>query len=67
MELNEDEKKQEELLNTIKMEPIIEKTEIKEEDKVTQKKKIMKLTDYLLIALIVLLVIVFAYVVIKYN
>ena len=52
-------RKEEELLNTIKMEPILEKTEMEEEESVTHQRKMMKLTDYFLLALIVILSIVF--------
>ena len=67
MENNIDEelKKEEELLNTIKMEPIIEKTEIKEEAEAVKKKKMMKATDYILLSLIVVVIVIFIIVVIK--
>ena len=45
-ELKEQEK-QKELLNTIKMEPILEKTVMEEETPVTKKKKMMEITDYI--------------------
>ena len=57
--------KEEELLNTIKMEPIIEKTVIEEEPVVTKKRKMMKITDYCLLSLIVVLSIVFILVIIN--
>jgi len=63
--INEETRREEELLNTIKMEPIIEKTEIKEEVEVIKKKKMMQLTDYILLALIVIIIIVFIVVVIN--
>ena len=40
IDIDEQIRKEEELLNTIKMEPIIEKTVIEEEPVVTKKKKI---------------------------
>ena len=65
IDIDEQIKKQEELLNTIKMEPIIEKTVIEEEPVVTKKRKMMRLTDYCLLSLIVVLSIVFILVIIK--
>ena len=65
IDIDEQIKKQEELLNTIKMEPIIEKTVIEEEPVVTKKRKMMKITDYCLLSLIVVLSIVFILVIIK--
>ena len=62
--IDEEIKKEEELLNTIKMEPILEKTVIEEESTITKKKKMMKVTDYILIALILLISIAFIYVII---
>ena len=59
LNIEEELRKQEELLNTIKMEPILEKTVMEEEESVTKKRKMMKLTDYFLLALIVILSIVF--------
>lgn len=59
LSLEEQLKKEEELLNTIKMEPILEKTVMEEEESVTKQRKMMKLTDYFLLALIVILSIVF--------
>lgn len=59
LSLEEQLKKEEELLNTIKMEPILEKTVIEEEESVTHQRKMMRLTDYFLLALIVILSIVF--------
>ena len=52
-------KKEEELMNTIKMEPILERTFIEEEPLITIKKKRIKLTDYFLMGLIVILSVVF--------
>lgn len=59
--------KNEELMNTIKMEPILVKTEIREEEDVVKKKKMMKITDYILISLIFIIIAVFIFVVIKLN
>ena len=53
IDIDEQIRKEEELLNTIKMEPIIEKTVIEEEPVVTKKRKMMKITDYCLLSLIV--------------
>ena len=55
--------KEEELLNTIKMEPILERTVIEEEEHVTKKKKMMRVTDYMLLSLIVTISSVFIYVI----
>ena len=65
IDIDEQIRKEEELLNTIKMEPIIEKTVIEEEPVVTKKRKIMKITDYCLLSLIVVLSIVFILVIIN--
>ena len=59
LSLEEELRKEAELLNTIKMEPILEKTIMEEEESVTKKRKMMKLTDYFLLVLIVILSIVF--------
>lgn len=59
LSLEEQLRREEELLNTIKMEPILEKTVMEEEESVTKQRKMMKLTDYFLLALIVILSIVF--------
>jgi len=58
-------KKQEELLNTIKMEPILETTEIEEEETIIKKKKKIRITDYFLLSLIVILSVVFMMVILK--
>ena len=63
-ELREKEK-QKELLNTIKMEPILEKTVMEEETPVTKKKKMMEITDYILLFLIVAFIIIFVLVLFK--
>lgn len=65
IDIDEQIKKEEELLNTIKMEPIIEKTVIEEELVVTKKRKMMKITDYCLLSLIVVLSVVFILVIIN--
>ena len=65
IDIEEQIRKEEELLNTIKMEPIIEKTVIEEEPVVTKKRKMMKITDYCLLSLIVVLSIVFILVIIN--
>lgn len=57
--------KQKELLNTIKMEPILEKTVMEEETPVTKKKKMMEITDYILLSLIVAFIIIFVLVLFK--
>ncbi len=65
IDIDEEIKKEEEILNTIKMEPILEKTEIVEEETVEIKKRKIRITDLFLIALIFILSIVFILVVIK--
>ncbi len=65
IDIDEQIRKEEELLNTIKMEPIIEKTVIEEESVVTKKRKMMKITDYCLLSLIVVLSVVFILVIIN--
>lgn len=65
IDIDEQIKKEEELLNTIKMEPILEKVIVEEEKVVTKKKKIMRVTDYFLISLIVVMCIVFTLVIFK--
>ena len=59
LSMEEQLRKEEELLNTIKMEPILEKTVMEEEESVTHQRKMMRLTDYFLLTLIVILSIVF--------
>ena len=59
LSLEEQLRKEEELLNTIKMEPILEKTVMEEEESVTKQRKMMRLTDYFLLSLIVVLSAVF--------
>ena len=65
IDIDEQIRKEEELLNTIKMEPIIEKTVIEEEPVVTKKRKMIKITDYCLLSLIVVLSVVFILVIIN--
>ena len=59
IDIDEEIKKQEELINTIKMEPILETTEIEEEETIVQKKKRIRFTDYCLMSMIVVLSVVF--------
>ena len=65
IDIDEEIRKQEELLNTIKMEPILETTEIEEEESVIKKRKRVRVTDYFLISMIVILSVVFMMVVFK--
>ncbi len=65
IDIDEQIKKQEELLNTIKMEPILEKTIIQEEPLITMKRKRANVTDYILIVMIVALSALFVGVILK--
>ena len=65
IDIDEELKKQEELFNTIKMEPSLETTEIEEEDTIVQKKKRIRFTDYCLMSMIVILSVVFIMVIFK--
>ena len=65
MTMSEEERKEEELMNTMKMEPILERTMIEEEPLITLKKKRIKVTDYFLIGMISVLSVVF--VVVLFN
>ena len=65
IDIDEQIRQQEELLNTIKMEPILETTEIVEEEEVIKKKKRIKVTDYFLLSMIVILSVVFIMVILK--
>ena len=65
IDIDEQIKKEEELFNTIKMEPILETTEIEEEETIVRKKKRIKITDYCLLSMIVVLSVVFVMVVLK--
>ena len=59
IDIDEEIRRQEELINTIKMEPILETTEIPEEETIVQKKKRIRFTDYCLMSMIVVLSVVF--------
>ena len=63
IDIDEELRRQEELINTIKMEPILETTEIEEEDTIVQKKKRIRFTDYCLMSMIVVLSVVFVMVI----
>ena len=63
IDIDEELKKEEELFNTMKMEPILGTTEIEEEVTITKKRKRIRFTDYCLISMIVVLSVVFAMVV----
>jgi len=65
IDIDEQLKKEEEIFNTIKMEPILEKTEIEEEETIVRKKKRIKITDYCLMSMIAVLSVVFLMVVFK--
>ena len=60
-----EQEKQKELLNTIKMEPILETTVMEEETMVTKKKKMMEITDYILLGLIITFIIIIKFVLFK--
>ena len=65
IDIDEQMRREEEIMNTIKMEPILDVTEIEEEESVIQKKKRIRVTDYFLISMIVILSVVFLLVVFK--
>ena len=65
IDIDEELKRQEELINTIKMEPILETTEIEEEETIIQKKKRIRFTDYCLMSMIVVLSVVFIMVILN--
>ena len=65
IDIDEEIRRQEELINTIKMEPILETTEIPEEETIVQKKKRIRFTDYCLMSMIVVLSVVFLMVIFK--
>ena len=65
IDIDEEMRKQEELLNTIKMEPILETIEIPEEETIVKKKKRIRFTDYCLLSMIIVLSVVFVMVVLK--
>ena len=63
IDIDEELRRQEELFNTIKMEPILETTATPEEDTIVQKKKRIRFTDYCLMSMIVVLSVVFVMVI----
>ena len=63
IDIDEQLKKEEELFNTMKMEPLLQTTEIEEEETIVKKKKRIKVTDYCLLSMIVVLSVVFLMVV----
>ena len=65
IDIDEEMRKEEEIFNTIKMEPLLETTEIEEEETIVKKKKRIRFTDYCLISMIVVLSVVFVVVVLK--
>lgn len=65
VDIDEELKKQEELYNTIRMEPIIEKTVIVEEPIIKKKKKLINITDYILMTMIFTLSVIFTMVIFK--
>ena len=67
IDIDEQMKREEALLNTIKMEPILQTTEIEEEETIIKKKKRIRFTDYCLVSMIIILSVVFAVVVFKIS
>ena len=65
IDIDEEMKKEEELFNTMKMEPLLETTEIEEEETIVKKKKRIRFTEYCLISMIVVLSVVFLMVVLN--
>ncbi len=65
IDIDEQIRKEEELFNTIKMEPILQTTEIEEEVTIVKKKKRIRFTDYCLMSMIVVLSVVFVMVILK--
>ena len=65
IDIDEQIRKEEELFNTIKMEPILQTTEIEEEVTIVKKKKRIKFTDYCLMSMILLLSVAFVMIIIK--
>lgn len=63
--MSEEELKEEELMNTMRLDPILERTMIEEEPLITIKRKRIKMTDYFLIGMISVLSVVF--VVVLFN
>jgi hypothetical protein len=60
-----EEEKEEELIKTIKMEPILETTELKEDEAITNKKKKIKRTDIILVLVIIVLLLIVGFIVYK--
>ncbi len=65
IDIDEQMRREEALFNTIKMEPILLKTEIEEEETIVRKKKRIRATDYCLLSMIVILSVVFLMVIFK--
>ena len=65
IDIDEQMRREEVLFNTIKMEPILLKTEIEEEETIVRKKKRIRATDYCLLSMIVILSVVFLMVIFK--
>ena len=63
--VSEEERKEEELRKTIKMEPILVTTELKEDEIVEKQKNKLKVKDFILIIIIVLLLAAIGYVITK--
>ena len=61
--MTEEERKEEELRQTIKMEPILATTELTEDEVVTKQKKNIKIKDIILIFVILALIVAIVYVV----
>jgi uncharacterized membrane protein len=61
--MTEEERKEEELRTTIKMEPILVTTELKEDEVVTKQKKKIKIKDIILIIVIAILLGVLLYII----
>ena len=65
IDIDEQIKKEEELLNTIKMEPLLATTEIEEEETISKKRRRIRITDYCLLSMIIVLSVVFIMVLLK--
>ncbi len=63
--VSEEERKEEELRKTIKMEPILVTTELKEDEIVEKQKNKLKVKDFILIIIIILLLAAIGYVITK--
>ena len=63
--VSEEERKEEELRKTIKMEPILVTTELKEDEIVEKQKNKLKVKDFILIIIIILLLAALGYVITK--